>query len=367
MQQILKCLNVVLLVFVYGSAVAQDQSVPALAKVGEGGLLKSELIYALEGRQTPECHASTIVEIDGGLAAAWFGGTEEKDDDVGIWVSRNTNGKWSTPVEVANGIQNKKLRYPCWNPVLFQPKQGPLMLFYKVGPDPRTWWGMLITSKDGGKTWSKPKKLGENQHGHLLGPIKNKPVQLADGTIVCPTSVEYYDDNKELFWRVYFEMSKDNGKTWESTEYINDGVEFDAIQPSVLFYPNNKLQVLCRTRQSVVSQSWSEDGGKTWGEMTATSLPNPNSGTDAVTLKDGRQLLIYNHTIRKGGFPNGRDMINLAISEDGIDWKPVMTLERQKGEYSYPGIIQGKDGLVYITYTYDRQSVKHVVVDPDKL
>ena len=124
---------------------------------------------------------------------------------------------------------------------------------------------------------------------------------------------------------------------------------------------------MCRTRQSVVSQSWSEDGGKTWGEMTATSLPNPNSGTDAVTLKDGRQLLIYNHTIRKGGFPNGRDMINLAISEDGIDWKPVMTIERQKGEYSYPGIIQGKDGLVYITYTYDRQSVKHVVVDPSKL
>jgi predicted neuraminidase len=98
--------------------------------------------------------------------------------------------------------------------------------------------------------------------------------------------------------------------------------------------------------------------------MRATSLPNPNAGTDAVTLKDGRQMLVYNHTIRGNDFPSDRNMLNIAISEDGKSWEPVMTLERQEGEYSYPAVIQAHDGLVHITYTYRRQSIKHVVIDP---
>ena len=146
-----------------------------------------------------------------------------------------------------------------------------------------------------------------------------------------------------------------------------DAIAFDAIQPSILTYSSGKMQILCRTRQSRIAQSWSEDNGKTWSEMTATDLPNPNAGTDAVTLKDGRQLLVYNHTVRGGEFPSGRNMLNLAISKDGSGWTPVMTLERQKGEYSYPAIIQASDGLVHITYTYRRQSVKYVVIDPGEL
>jgi len=351
-------------ILISGWSFAQDVVLPDIVKVGEGGLIKSELIYSLDNKPTPECHASTIEEIEGGFIAAWFGGKHEKNDDVGIWVSRNMKGKWSYPVEVVNGIQNKKLRYPCWNPVLFQPQKGPLMLFYKVGPSPREWWGMLVISENDGLTWSEPRKLGKGIHGDLLGPIKNKPVQVDNGTIICPTSIEYEDDKKELFWRIFFESSKDNGKTWEVTEYINDGIEFDAIQPSILFYPKNRMQILCRTRQNVISESWSEDGGKNWSKMTGTNLPNPNAGTDAVTLADGRQLLIYNHTTRESSFPKGRNMLNLAISSDGKNWKPIMTFEKQKGEFSYPAIIQASDGLVHITYTYQRQSVKYVVVDP---
>ncbi|RUM44035.1 MAG: hypothetical protein DSY46_06540 [Hydrogenimonas sp.] len=140
-------------------------------------------------------------------------------------------------------------------------------------------------------------------HGDLLGPIKNKPVQLDNGTIICPTSIEYEDEKNDDFWRVFFESTTDNGRTWEVTDYINDGIEFDAIQPSILFYPGNRMQILCRTRQDVISQSWSADMGKTWSKMTATSLPNPSAGTDAVTLKDGRQLLVYNHTTGDGPQP----------------------------------------------------------------
>lgn len=337
---------------------------PPLATPGEGAYLSGELIYPLDNRPTPSCHASTIVETPTGLVVAFFAGTHEKNPDVGIRVSRLENGKWTWPEEVANGVESPSVRYPCWNPVLFQPASGPLMLFYKVGPDPRTWWGMLMTSEDGGKTWSKPRKLGEDKTiGHLLGPVKNKPVQLADGSILCPSSTEHLIGEE---WMVHFELTRDLGKTWEVIGPINDGKAFDAIQPSILFYGDNKMQVLCRTQQSVISQSWSEDGGKTWSEMTATALPNPNSGTDAVTLKDGRQLLVYNHTTREGEEPKGRNMLNVALSNDGIEWTPVMTLENEPAKvgYSYPAVIQTSDGLVHITYTYRRESVKHVILDP---
>jgi len=343
---------------------------PPLAMPGEGAYIKGELIYPLDNKPTPQCHASTIVETPSGMVSAFFAGTHERNPDVGIRVSRLVDGKWTWPEEVANGVENETLRYPCWNPVLFLPEEGPLMLFYKVGPNPREWWGMVITSNDDGKTWSEPRKLGEDKKiGHLLGPVKNKPIQLSDSTIICPTSTEIEKEGKDVDWMVHFEITKDHGKTWEVVGPINNGTTFDAIQPSILTYPDGKMQVLCRTRQNVISQSWSDDQGKSWSKMTATDLPNPNSGTDAVTLKDGRQLLIYNHTTKEGKQPNGRNMLNLALSNDGEEWTPVMTLENKpaKAGYSYPAIIQTADGLVHITYTYLRQSVKYVVVDPAKL
>lgn len=344
--------------------------IPALVKPGEGAYLGGGLIYPMDNSPTPQVHASTIAETPSGMISAFFAGTHEKNPDVGIRVSRLVNDKWSWPEEVANGVINDTLRYPCWNPVLFMPKGGPLMLFYKVGPSPVKWWGMLITSNDDGRTWSEPAKIGEDpKTGHLLGPVKNKPVQLEDGTIISPASVEYMEENNERNWQVYFEISKDLGKTWEVAGPINDGKEFDAIQPSILTYPDGKMQVICRTRQDVLAQSWSGDNGRTWSKMTALNLPNPNSGTDAVTLKNHKQLLVYNHTTREGNEPKGRNMLNLAVSNDGINWTPVMTLENEPIEYgyAYPAIIQSSDGLVHITYTYNRRSIKYVVIDPDKL
>lgn len=339
-------------------------SVPANAQnkatdlAGQPGVVKREFIY--ETAPFPECHASTIVETQGTLVAAWFGGTEEKSPDVGIWLSRLEGGKWTEPVEAANGIQEPAkdgtaVRYPTWNPVLFQPRQGPLLLFYKVGPSPNTWWGMLLTSANGGKSWSEPRRLPEG----VLGPIKNKPIELPHGVLLCPSSTESLDRPSK--WQIHFERTGDLGATWEQTAPLNDGLEFSAIQPSVLVHADGKLQAVGRTRQGKVFQIASDDGGKTWGKMTATTLPNPNSGIDAVTLRDGRHLIVYNHTTR------GRSPLNVAVSSDGTGWKAALELENEPGEYSYPAVIQTGDDLVHITYTWNRKRIRHVVVAPAKL
>ncbi|RXK53632.1 sialidase [Oleiharenicola lentus] len=321
----------------------------------------------------PESHASSIVELaPGRLAATWFGGTKERNPDVVIWFARHEGGQWQPAVEVANGVQPalrqaqgskaEATRQPCWNPVLFAPKGAPLHLFYKVGPNPREWWGEVITSTDGGKTWSKPRRLPDG----FLGPIKNKPVVLADGSWLSPSSTEGNKDG----WLVHFERSRDQGATWEMIGPVKKGPSLDNIQPSILFHQDGKLQVLTRTKQGVVGQTWSEDGGQTWSPFTATELPNPASGTDAVTLADGRQLIVYNPTGHRPHEAKGnRYPIAVAVSADGLSWNKVVTLDTEpcQSGYSYPAVIQTTDGLVHITYTFNREKIKHVVLDPKKL
>lgn len=313
-------------------------------------LVKSEFIY--ESAPFPSCHASTIVETANGLVAAWFGGTREKHPDVGIWVSRHMDNHWSPPVEVANGVQaDVQKRYPTWNPVLFQPRQGPLLLFYKVGPSPDDWWGMLTTSSDAGATWTPPRRLPTG----ILGPIKNRPIEFSDGTLLCGSSTE------DAGWRVHFEWTKDLGQTWDKTPPINDGKKFGIIQPVLLQPGDAAVIALMRSTKGQVYTTSSADRGKTWSTPEPTALPNPNAGIDAVTLKDGRHLLVYNPVTK------GRTPLAVAVSRNARDWRTVVTLESQPGEYSYPAIIQTRDGLAHITYTWKRQRIKHAVLDPQKI
>jgi predicted neuraminidase len=322
--------------------------IPFIVRAAEPALLKSEFIF--ERAPFPQCHASTICEVKGGLMAAWFGGERESAKDVEIWSSRYDGKQWSAPVSIANGVEGEK-RFPTWNPVLFQPKGEPLLLFYKVGPHPDEWWGMKKISSDGGKTWSAAERLPKG----ILGPIKDKPVQLANGDILAGSSTEHDG------WKIHFERSSDGGKTWTRTADIADPENFGAIQPTILIHTNGDLQALCRTQKKVIAETWSRDGGNTWSELRATSLPNPNSGIDAVTLRDRRHFVIYNHTTK------GRTPLNVAVSRDGKSWTPALTLETEPGEYSYPAIIQTRDGLVHATYTWKRTRVKHAVIDPAKL
>jgi predicted neuraminidase len=319
------------------------------------GVIAEELIYTEPPH--PQCHASTIAETKDGLVAAWFGGTREGASDVGIWFSRHSKEGWSKPVEVANGKDEEEKQLPCWNPVLFDMpatsnRKAELLLFYKVGPSPSTWWGMLLRSSDNGQAWSEPEKLPDG----ILGPIKDKPVLLKDGTLLCPSSTEHAG------WQVHIESTKDGGRTWTKTEPLCDGKTQHAIQPTVL-QTKAGLQILCRTRKpGQILQATSADLGATWSKLEPIELVNPNSGIDGVTLSDGRHLLVYNHTQK------GRSPLNVAVStDDGKTWQAAAVLENTPGEYSYPAIIQAANGEVHITYTWKRQRVKHVTLDPAKL
>lgn len=348
MKKVLFALTVINLAFINLSA----QSPPF-----KSGIVEDEFIY--DAAPFPQCHAATIAETPKGLVSAFFGGTEERNPDVEIYLCRKEGAKWTKPVSVANGIQNDTLRYPTWNPVLYQVPGGDLLLFYKIGPSPSTWKGWMKTSKDNGITWSEAKALPEG----FIGPVKNKPVLVGNQKLIAPSSKE---DNG---WQVHFEISNDFGKTWKMVGPINDGKTISAIQPSILVYKDGKLQILARSENRAILESWSLDKGETWAPLVKTSLPNNNSGIDAVTLKDGRQLVVYNHILGPRDDGGGvRSPLNVSYSNDGNTWLAAVVLEDSPiKEYSYPSIIQSADGMVHIVYTWRRQKIKYVKVDPSKL
>ena len=299
-------------------------------------------------------HASTIVETPKGLVSAFFAGSDEGNKDVGIWLSRNIQGRWTPPVQVADGVQNKKVQYPCWNPVLFQMPQGELILFYKVGPKPSQWWGMLKRSKDAGLTWSAAEKLPSG----ILGPVKNKPLLLAGGNLLCPSSSEDSGD------KLYFEMTKDGGRTWRKTKALNDGKTFSAIQPSVIFLQDGRMKLLCRSNTGFIMEAYSSDQGNTWTSLQKTNLKNPNSGSDAITLKSGLHVLVHNPLGNRPKETEGeREILAVSTSKDGQRWTKVGELENTPlKEFSYPAIIQTRDGRIHITYTWKREKIKHAVL-----
>ncbi len=300
-----------------------------------------------------QCHASTILELpNGDLLASWFGGKHEKDNSVEIWMSRKPKGgTWSTPEQMTNYPE-----VPTWNPVLFRDATGKVWLFFKIGRNEREWIGAYRTSVDEAKTWSDVVYMPAG----LLGPIRCKPIILSDGAILSPTSVEAYQT-----WSGWMERSTDGGKHWSIYgPLVYEGVREGLIQPTVWQAKNGNVRALLRSTETIgaIVESTSTDGGRTWGPVTKTALPNPDAGIDAVKMTDGRVALIFNDTA------TARTPLNLAFSDDdGKTWGTPYVLEDEPGEYSYPAIIQGRDGKLQMTYTWKRRRIKHVTVDPSAI
>ena len=340
---------------VFGSALAQ-KTVP-----DSGFVLLREFIY--REAPFPSAHASTILETpSGALLAAWFGGRAEGADDVKIWLSRKPRGgTWSAPLALTETPGT-----PAWNPVLFQDGKQ-TWLFFKIGPSPREWAGGYRISEDEGLTWKTASYLPAG----LLGPARVKPLRLSDGTWLCGTSVEAgYGagtpaDAPYRSWSVWVERSTDHGSTWTKHGPVTvPGEAYGVIQPTLWETPAGEVRMLMRSTERIgrIVASSSSDGGRTWTPGRPTALPNPNAGIDVVRLRGGRLVLIYNHLVR------GRNAIHIAVSSDeGGTWGDPLTLEKGEEELSYPAVIEGADGLLHITYTWNRTRIRHLVVDPQKL
>jgi predicted neuraminidase len=332
-----------------------------------------EYIFAPESATFVQSHASTVVELKNGeLLAAWFGGTKEGAGDVAIRTARRSESGWTAPVEVA-----REKGVATWNPVLFHTRDGKLWLYYKAGESPASWSGARMFSVDEGVTWSSPERLPAG----LLGPIRAKPLVMADGTIVAGSSVEGYKT-----WACWIERSSDGGETWKKIGPIvlteaQDKAEtpvvdplfstpdsrkkegehrfFEGIiQPTVVSLGGKHLRLYARSRsvaeKIVVADS--NDGGLTWSKTKFIPVPNNNSGLDVVVLKDGRIVLLCNDV------PSGRTPLTLLVSNDGEHFKPFATLEDGLGEFSYPALIQRNDGDLEMTYSWKRETIKHVHV-----
>lgn len=328
-------------------------------QASHSAIVKEEFIF--EKPPFASCHASTLAETPSGeLLCAFFAGTHEGASDVAIWQSRFAEEKWSAPCKIAQAEQ-----VPCWNPVLFtmssdktlsqEDPSDEILLFYKVGPNPREWSGALKRSFNNGISWSQ----GESLPAGILGPVRSKPLQLNDGTLLCGSSLESWKR-----WGCWIDITSDGGRSWMKSTPINVPQHlYGIIQPTLFLTKAGGVKLLARSHGiGFICSAGSSDGGLTWSDAKATELPNPNSGIDAVRLKNGFILLVYNHS-QKNRFP-----LNVALSkDDATTWSMKIALEEDPGEYSYPAAIQTRDGLVHITYTWNRTHIKHVVIDPHQL
>lgn len=327
----------------------------------------------------PFCHAPTIVEVaPGELLVAWFAGTYEGHADTAIWSARFEQEAWSPPVKVADEPD-----VPHFNPVLFQDDTARLWLFYKIGPSVPAWTGVSLRSQDGGRSWSPPVRLPAG----LIGPTKNKPITLSNGDILCGSSSETWRS-----WACWLEASSDGGRTWTRRGPIvapgSDVYEASAdkvvsavwdqasgtlvlpqgfpgvIQPTLWEYAPGRVKMLMRATQRVgwVCAAQSDDQGRTWTPAERVPIPNPNSGLDAVRLRDARIVLACN-PVRQDRTP-----LTLLVSADnGVTWSQRLDLESGPGEHSYPSIIQARDDRIHVVATHRRVQIFHYVLDPGDL
>lgn len=369
--------------------------------MSESGL-RGQFIFPLQKKHT---HASSIVECpNGDLLACWYHGSGERQaNDVLIQGARKKAGDpaWSDPFVLADTPG-----YPDCNPVLFVDSTQRLRLFwivvlanrwehsilkcrtstdYQGGGAPRWEWQDLILLDPGRRFprqlaqgfaalgFSEPMwaeyapKYSQSLIDAAADPTKRQlgwmtrihPLTLPSGRILLPL----YSDGFNLS---LIGLSDDAGRRWRASAPI---VGLGPTQPTLVRKKDGTVLAYLRDEglpPNRVLLSQSRDDGLTWTPARDTSLPNPSSSLEVVALQDGRWLMVFNDT------EEGRHRLAAALSDDeGRSWKWKRLLEQAapgRGSFSYPSVIQGRDGIVHATYSYTRsglETIKHVAFAPD--
>jgi predicted neuraminidase len=239
------------------------------------------------------------------------------------------------------------------NPILFLDGSQRLWLFYvtMLGERWDTCQVKYMHSLDGGQTWGHPIIL-QAEWGWMTGC---KPLLLGRQAILLPL---YHEDGCSFTL-----FSEDGGRQWIPSNSVRTAKGL--IQPSVVPLADGRLRMYLRTYEfpdGTLWQAHSENGGRTWGAPERAPLPNPSARVDALRLASGRLAIAFNDS----GF--ARTPLTLALSEDeGATWAYRLDIEDEVGEYSYPALIQSRDGLLHTAYTYERTHIAHVVCDEEYL
>lgn len=307
---------------------------------------------------TKSCHASTVLPLPSGtVLVAWFGGTAEGKDDVDIFVTRRESGVWQRPKRIS---ADRDL--PHWNPVLFRKENGQIILFFKVGKKIAHWQTFFALSDDDGRTWTKPSELVPGDTSGGRGPVKNKPIRLSNGTVLCPASTEQPD------WLAFMDLSDDDCRTFQKqmilpTKKLPGKKQIPMIQPTLWESGNGKVHALLRTSRGHAYRSDSEDFGITWCKAYPTNVKNPNSGLDLTCLPDGRLFLLSNPCARNWG--DRAPLVLFESTDNGESFHEILTLEKRKShddEFSYPAITNVGNRL-YLCYTRQRQCIAYAEIE----
>ena len=354
-------------------------------------------------------HASSIVELrDGGLRAVWFSGSREGSGDVTIQtavMSRST-GQWGAEATLFSRpqLQRSLQRYikKIGNPVITRAPDGSLQL-WMVNVSLGGWAGSAITwsrSEDDGATWSQPKRLVTSPFLNISTLVKGAPVAMANGQISLPVYHEFVTKFAEV-------LRLDQGGN------VIDKVRIPAsqtsLQPVVLASSAESARAFMRAgRGGQVMTSQTQDAGRTWSAAASLPIPNPDSALAGAVLQNGEQWLVLNPTQagrEKLSLVNvNKPALSLAIEPAGPrqsqakplsikDHEAALSLElKAKGvsdndtqayvasarkqlcgetncvqEFSYPFLLQSRDGLLHLVYTWNRSRIKYVRLDPSDL
>ncbi|MBI4621812.1 MAG: exo-alpha-sialidase [Verrucomicrobia bacterium] len=311
---------------------------------------------------TPVAHCSVISALPSGdLLAVWYGGSREGAADVALFTARlpSASNSWTRPVKAldraaAQDELDRRIK-KIGNAVIFPDRTGSLWMVY-VSVTVGGWSGAALnikTSQDEGRTWSHSRRLTLNPFLNFGSLVRNRPIYANDGRIGLPVYHETALKFPQVLWLT-------PGPTGSVREYRMRSLpaETGLIQPALVPLDHDRVLMMLRDRSDGrrLHTAYSNDNGWTWSEAAPSGLPNSDSAIDALRLRDGRILLVYNDAA------SGRENLRLAVSDNnGRSWQPGAIIEAEvHEEFSYPYLLEDSRGRIHLTYTWHRQRIKHV-------